>query len=153
MNDFYDTVGAAAPRALRSRLLPSRHRVCAARLGQVSGPGRCGSLPASLTTSKSNSGPDLRGTPPIPRRLPLTVHLTIGLLVVWAGVGDGPLDIICPTAGDLYAIQGSYILYLVGMLALMGTAILPALSAGSHFPFMLFNHLFPRLLPGLPSRK
>jgi hypothetical protein len=91
---------------------------------------------------KLDFGPDLRGTPPIPRKLPKSVHLTIGLLLVWAA-GAALIWYFLPASWRSFAIQGSYTVYLVGMLALWGLLFAGAL-AGVYFPFMLFNYLCPR---------
>src|SRR5271155_1399598 len=115
VNDFYDTVGAAAL-VLLVAIVAVRHR--AAPLGWVKYLGRqVWKFTRYADHFKIEFGPDLRGTPPIPPPLPLTVHLTIGLLAVWAAFALLLWNYL-PHSWRSYAIQGSYTLYLVGMLAL-----------------------------------
>ena len=146
MNDFYDTVGTAAPRALgRDCCRPPSGRP--ARLGQVSGPAGVEVYP--LRRPLQN-----RIRPRLARHAADSTPASLDCAFNdrpargMGGVGDGPLELSCPTRfRRSYAIQGSYIFYLVGMLA-YGDCYLPASTAGFYFPFMLFNHLFPRTAAG-----
>jgi hypothetical protein len=139
-NDFYDTLGAGTL-VLLVALVAIRHR--SAPLGWVNYIGRqVRKLDCVVHYFKIDFGPDLRGTPPIPRRLPLLVHLTLVLLLVW-WAGAITFWHYLPNGWRTYAIQGSYIFYLVGMLALWGL-LFAGILGGVYFPFMLFNHLCPR---------
>jgi hypothetical protein len=139
-NDFYDTLGAGSL-VLLIAIVAIRHR--AEPLGWVKYLGRqVWRVSRFADHFKIDFGPDLRGTPPIPRKLPLSVHLTIGLLFVWSAAALS-LWYYLPTGWRAYAVQGSYIFYLIGMLGLWGLLFAGALG-GIYFPFMLFNHLCPR---------
>ncbi|MCE9531968.1 MAG: hypothetical protein K8T89_12715 [Planctomycetes bacterium] len=139
-NDFYDTVGAASL-VLLVALVAIRHR--SVPLDWVKYLGRqVWKLSRCSDYFKIEFGPDLRGTPPIPRALPISVHVTIVVLTLWTA-GALALWNYLPNSWRSYAIQGSYTLYLVGMIALWGMLFAGALG-GIYFPFMLFNYLFPR---------
>jgi hypothetical protein len=143
-NDFYDTLGAAAL-VMLAALVSIRHRT--APLGWVRYLGRqVGKLAHLADYFRIEFGPDLRGTPPLPRRLPISVYLAVGSLVAWSVVAM-LLWSYLPNSWRSYLIQGSYTIYLVGMIALWGLLFAAALG-GVYFPFMLFNHLCPRATPG-----
>ncbi len=143
-NDFYDTVGAASL-VLLMVLVAIRHKAapvawvdqCTKRVTQLS---------RFADGFKIEFGPDLRGTPPIPRRLPISVHLAIGALILWSAVAIALWHYL-PNSWRSYAIQGSYSLYLVGMIGLWGLLFAGALG-GIYFPFMLFNYFYPRTFAG-----
>lgn len=138
--DVYDTAGAAVL-VLLIALVSIRHR--AAPLAWVGYLGRqMGKLVHAVDHFKIEFGPDLRGMPPIPRRFPISVHLTIGLLAIWS-IAALTLWSFLPASWRSYAVQGSYTLYLLGMIGLWGLLFAGALG-GIYFPFMLFNYLVPR---------
>ncbi len=141
VSDFYDIVGAVFL-VLLVALVAVRHR--ASPLDWVKYLGRQVWKVARYTDHfKIEFGPDLRGTPPIPPRLPITVHLAISLIALWTA-GALVLWNYLPHSWRSYVIQGSYTLYLAAVLALWGLLFASAL-AGFYFPFMLFNYLFPRI--------
>ncbi len=143
-NDFYDILGASAL-VLLVAVVAFRHR--SSPLGWVKYLGRQAWRVAKFADRyKLEFGPDLRGTPPIPRRLPFSVHLIIGALIVWT-IGATLLWYYLPNSWRHFAIQGSYTLYLIGMLVLWGLLFASALG-GVYFPFMLFNYLCPKAAPG-----
>jgi hypothetical protein len=138
--DFYDTVGAAVL-VLLVALVSIRHR--AAPLNWVGYLGRqMGRLARAVDRYKIEFGPDLRGAPPIPQKLPMSVYLTVGALAAWS-IAAMAIWQYLPASWRSYAIQGSYSIYLVGMITLWGLLFAAALG-GIYFPFMLFNYLFPR---------
>jgi len=142
VNDSYDTLGAGTL-VLLVALVAIRHRI--APLGWVQYAGRqVWKLSRFADHFKIDFGPDLRGTPPIPRRLPFSVHLAIIVLSAWAITALAAWSYL-PNSWRSYAVQGSYIFYLVGMLTLWGLLFAGALG-GVYFPFMLFNYLFPRTM-------
>lgn len=148
-NDFYDTLGAATL-VLMVALVAIRHRL--APLNWVGYLGRQVKKLARFTDRfKIEFGPDLRGKPPIPRKLPSPILLTMVLMIVWSAVAV-TLWYNLPNSWRSYVIQGSYILYLVGMLALWGLLFTGALG-GIYFPFMLFNYLYPRTTTGSAETK
>jgi hypothetical protein len=139
-NDFYDILGAASL-VLLAALVSIRHR--SAPLGWVKYLGRqVGRLSSLGDSFKIEFGPDLRGTPPLPNRLPGSVLAALGLLVIWSAVAV-VLWAYLPQSWRSYAVQGSYTLYLVGMIALWGL-LFAGILCGVYFPFMLFNYLVPR---------
>jgi hypothetical protein len=143
-NDFYDVLGASALVVLVS-MVAIRHRLTP--LGWVQYVGRqAGKALKFADCLKLDFGPDLRGTPPIPRKLPKSVHLTVIVLLAWAA-GAALLWFFLSSSWRSVAIQGSYTLYLVGMLVLWSLLFVGAL-AGVYFPFMLFNYLCPRAATG-----
>lgn len=143
-NDFYDVLGASALIVLVAAVV-IRHRMSSLRwVERLSR--QAGKLSKFADRFKLDFGPDLRGTPPIPRKLPKSIHLTIAVLLVWA-VGAALLWDFLPNSWRSFAIQGSYSLYLVGMIVLWGLLFVGALG-GIYFPFMLFNYLCPRVASG-----
>ena len=139
-SDFYDTVGAAAL-VLIVAFVAIRHRL--SPLGWVKYCGRqVWKLAQFGDHFKIEFGPDLRGAPPIPRRLPIVVHLSIGFLALWT-VGALVMWQQLPASWRSFAIQGSYTLYLAGMISLWGLLFAASLG-GIYFPFMLYNYLVPR---------
>ena len=139
-NDFYDTLGAGTL-VLMVALVAIRHRM--APLDWVKYLGRqVWKLARVGDRFKIEFGPDLRGAPPIPRKLPFTVYLIGCLFIVW-GVAAVALWHYLPMSWRSYAIQGSFTLYLVGMVCLWGL-LFAGLLGGIYFPFMLFNYLSPR---------
>jgi hypothetical protein len=148
-NDFYDALWAAVLLLLVA-FVAIRHR--AAPLGWVRYLGRQGAKLAHVAEHfKIDFGPDLRGTPPIPRRLPVSVYLTIGAFVTW-GAAAILAWLYLPGSWRSYLVNGSYIVYLTGMVALWGLLFAGALG-GVYFPFMLFNYVCPRAATGPDDTK
>jgi hypothetical protein len=143
-NDFYDTVGAAAL-VLLAGLVAVRHRM--APIGWVKFMGRqFGKLVRFSERFKIEFGPDLRGAPPLPRKIPGFVNAGLALLALWCA-GSVALWMNVGGSWRSFAVQGSYTLYLASMIVLWGV-LFTAVLGGVYFPFMLFNHLCPRALPG-----
>src|SRR5262245_57370981 len=139
-NDFYDILGLTALVVLVG-IIAIRHRMNP--LNWVGFLGRQFSKLACIGNAfKLDFGPDLRGTPPIPRKLPRCVHGVLIGLLLWTGVAILVWSLL-PNSLRSFAIQGSYTLYLVGMLLLWGMLFVGALG-GIYLPFMVFNYLCPR---------
>jgi hypothetical protein len=138
--DSYDTVGATAL-VLLGALVALRHR--SSPLGWIGFLSRqMGRLVRFADRFKIEFGPDLRGAPPIPHKLPGSVFLIIGALLAWTAAAVAAWSCL-PASWRSYAVQGSYTVYLAGMIILWGLLFASALG-GIYFPFMLFNYLFPR---------
>ncbi len=138
-SDVYDLAGAGIL-GLIVGTIGVRHRM--AKLGWVSYLGKVmWSIARFGDRFKLDFGPDLRGTPPIPRRLPWSVKFGVLGLLAWCG-GAVAVWSIAPQGWRHYAIQGSYLLYLAAIVTLWGV-ILIGLLGGIYFPFRLFNSLYP----------
>jgi len=136
-SDVHDTVGAVvlllifAGIAVRHRANPIRW---VKRLGGlVWGIARAGDR------FKVDVGPDLRGTPPIPRRLPTAVYLIGLVLLVWAMLA-GVIWYFSPGGWRPHVVPVTYTGYLVLMSLLWGLLFVASLG-GVYFPIMLITRL------------
>jgi len=146
-NDFYDSLGAAALTLLVA-LIAMRHRT--APLQWVKYLGRqVWNLARAADRYKFEFGPDLRGSPRIRRGLPGSVKLLILVLASWCAAALSLWDAF-PDGWRGWAIQGSYTMYLAGMIGLWGLLFACALG-GAYFPFILFNVLAPGTVSRSPE--
>jgi len=136
-SDVHDTVGAVvlllifAGIAVRHRANPIRW---VKRLGGlVWGIARAGDR------FKVDVGPDLRGTPPLPRRLPTAFYLIGIILLTWA-VLAGVIWYFSSGGWRPYLVQVTYTGYLVLMSLLWGLLFVASLG-GVYFPIMLITRL------------
>jgi len=137
MSDVHDTVGAVVLLLILAGIAV-RHRVNP--IGWVK---RLGGLVWGVARAgdrlKVDVGPDLRGSPPIPRRLPAAVYLVGFGLAAWA-VLAGAVWYFSPGGWRPYVVQVSYTAYLVLMSLLWGFLFVASLG-GVYFPIMLTTRL------------
>lgn len=88
---------------------------------------------------KVDVGPDLRGTPHIPRGLPFAYYGAVFLLTLWA-VGAGAAWYYAPGGWRPYMVMVTYTGYLVLLSLLWGLLFIASLG-GVYFPIMLLSRL------------
>ncbi|OWK39727.1 hypothetical protein [Fimbriiglobus ruber] len=99
---------------------------------------RLGWLSTKLESVRYDHGIDLRGSPPFPRKLPPVVWLALAALSAWASAA-ALLWVAYPAGWRELGTRGSYILYLVTLLALW-TGLLSCFLAGVYVPILLLDH-------------
>lgn len=95
---------------------------------------------------KVDLGPDLRGTPPIPRRLPAAVYAAAAALAGWAALAT-VVWYFSPQGWRAPVIQVTYTGYLALMSLLWGMLFVVSLG-GVYFPIMLLTRLARGGRPG-----
>lgn len=90
-----------------------------------------------LDRYRYDHGIDLRGTPPVPRRLPPAVWPVVVALGVWAGVAATTWAFLPGGWRDVGAYS-SYVLYLIGMIVLW-LGLLACALAGLYVPVLLLD--------------
>lgn len=95
---------------------------------------------------KVDVGPDLRGTPPIPRRLPAAVYVAGLFLTAWVALAAG-VWYVSPEGWRPHVVQVTYIGYLALMSLLWGMLFVASLG-GVYFPIMLLTRLARGGRPG-----
>lgn len=95
---------------------------------------------------KVDMGPDLRGTPPFPRRLPKAVHVVGTILLAWV-VLAAVIGGYFPHGWRPLVVPVSYLIYLTMMSVLWGLMFVACLG-GVYFPVMLLTRLTD---PGQPG--
>jgi hypothetical protein len=137
MSDVHDTVGAVVLLLILAGIAV-RHRVNP--IGWVK---RLGGLVWGIARAgdrfKVDIGPDLRGSPLIPRRLPAAVYLIGFVLALWAA-SAAAVWYFSPGGWRPYVVQVSYTGYLVLMSLLWGLLFVASLG-GVYFPIMLMTRL------------
>jgi hypothetical protein len=137
ISDVHDTVGAVVLLLILAGIAV-RHRVnpisWVKRLG-----GALWWLAKFADRLKVDIGPDLRGTPALPRRLPLVVHIIGLFLAVWAA-GAAVIWYYCPEGWRSHVVWLTYTGYLVLMSMLWGFLFVGSLG-GVYFPIMLLTRL------------
>jgi hypothetical protein len=88
---------------------------------------------------KVDLGPDLRGTPPLPRRMPTAVYLFGLSLAAWAGAAAA-VWYFSPAGWRPYVVPVTYTGYLALMSLLWGSLFVASLG-GVYFPVMLLTRL------------
>lgn len=86
---------------------------------------------------KYDHGIDLRGAPPIPRRLPPAVWGVLALLAVWAGV-SATVWSLQPDGWRVLGLRSSYVLYLLVLFAVW-TGLLVCTFIGLYVPVLLID--------------
>jgi hypothetical protein len=136
-SDVHDTVGAVVLLLILAGIAV-RHRA-----NPIPWVKRLGGLVWSLARAgdrfKVDVGPDLRGSPPLPRRMPAAVYLTALALAVWAAAAAA-VWYLSPAGWRPYVVTVSYTGYLALMSLLWGSVFLAALG-GVYFPVMLLTRL------------
>lgn len=137
LSDVHDTVGAVVLLLILAGIAV-RHRVnpisWVRRLG-----GALWWVAKFADRLKVDVGPDLRGTPPLRRRLPIAVHIAGLLLAGWA-VGAAAIWYYCPEGWRPHVVWLTYTGYLVLMSMLWGLLFVGSLG-GVYFPIMLLTRL------------
>src|SRR5262245_28272219 len=124
-SDLHDTLGIAVLLIL-GLFVAARHRV--APLGWVDRLGRLGTRVLRwFERFKVDLGLDLRGSPPIPQRMPPGTFIVAIGLVAWTGAML-TLWHYFPQGWRFGAIQVSYVLYLVGVFIFWGVLLLTILG-------------------------
>jgi hypothetical protein len=142
-NDWHDTFGSIALLVL-GLMVAARHRT--APLGWLDRLGRLGKRVLNWTDRfKVDLGLDLRGAPPIPRRMPAGVFTTLVGLVIWTAA-FATIWYFFPE-GWRGVIHVSYVLYLAFITLFWGVLLL-AMAGGIYIPLMLLTRLFPSALGG-----
>jgi len=95
---------------------------------------------------KVDVGPDFRGTPPLPRRLPVAIHLTGLLFAAWAALAAVVWWYV-PNGWREPVVQVTYTGYLALMSILWGLLFVASLG-GVYFPIMLMTRLSGADRPG-----
>jgi hypothetical protein len=143
-SDVHDTVGAVVLLLILAGIA-IRHRVnpipWVKRLG-----GMVWNVARIADRFKVDLGPDLRGTPPIPRRLPAAFYGVGLFLATWAA-GAAAVWYYCPEGWRPHIVQGTYTGYLVVMSVLWGLLFVASLG-GVYFPIMLLTRLAHGGRPG-----
>ena len=88
---------------------------------------------------KLELGPDLKGSPTLPRRLPFAFYLVVTALVCWVATAAGVWWLV-PGGWRPAFVQVSYIGYLAVMSLLWGLLFVASLG-GVYFPIMLLTRL------------
>ncbi|MEZ6140040.1 MAG: hypothetical protein R3B84_05665 [Zavarzinella sp.] len=138
--DIHDTIGAIvlllimATIALRHRNNPTSW---VKRLGWL-----VWRLAKLTDFVKLSFGPDLRGSPQIPRKMPLGYHLLLASLAAWCILGTLAWYYF-PSGWRPPVVQVSYIAYLFLLSLLWGAMFLTCL-AGVYLPTMVVSRLFPQ---------
>ncbi len=145
-SDVHDTVGAVVLLLIIAGIAV-RHRVnpifWVKRLG-----GALWWLARFGDRFKVDIGPDLRGTPVLPQRVPAVVHLTGLLLVVWAALA-AVVWYYWPEGWRSHVVWLTYTGYLALMSLLWGLLFVASLG-GVYFPIMLLTRLARSGRPGEP---
>jgi hypothetical protein len=140
VSDVHDTVGALVLLLIIAGIAV-RHR--ANPIGWVK---RLGGMVWSVARAgdrfKVDVGPDLRGTPPIPRRLPAAIYVIGLVLIAWAAAA-AVIWYYSPGGWRPYVVQVTYTGYLVLMSLLWGLLFVASLG-GVYFPIMLLTRLARR---------
>ncbi|HKB02584.1 MAG TPA: hypothetical protein VKD90_10215 [Gemmataceae bacterium] len=136
-SDVHDTVGAVVLLLILAGIAV-RHRAnpipWVRRLGRlVWGLARAGDR------FKVDIGPDLRGTPPLPRRLPTVVYICGLGLAAWAAAAAAAWY-YSPEGWRPYVVTVTYTGYLALMSLLWGSLFVASLG-GVYFPVMLMTRL------------
>jgi hypothetical protein len=136
-SDLHDTVGAVVLLLILTGIAV-RHRAnpipWVKRMG-----GWVWALARAADRYKVDLGPDLRGTPHIPRRLPTAVYLGGLALAAWAAAAAA-VWFFSPTGWRPYVVLVSYTGYLTAMSLLWGLMFL-AILGGVCLPIMLLTRL------------
>jgi hypothetical protein len=143
-SDVHDTVGAAVLLLILVGIA-FRHR--ANPIGWVK---RLGAMTWFMARAgdrfKVDLGPDLRGTPLIPRRLPAAIYATGLVLAVWAALA-ATIWYYSPQGWRPGIVQVTYTGYLALMSLLWGMLFVASLG-GVYFPIMLLTRLARGGRPG-----
>jgi len=136
-SDVHDTVGAVVLLLILAGIA-IRHRVnpipWVKRLG-----GLLWRIAKISDRFKVDIGPDLRGTPRIPRRLPRVVYLVVFFLLCWAA-GAAAVWYYCPEGWRPHIVPITYTGYLALMSVIWGLLFVASLG-GVYFPIMLLTRL------------
>ncbi|MSR54686.1 MAG: hypothetical protein EXS09_15575 [Gemmataceae bacterium] len=143
-SDVHDTVGAVVLMMIVAGI-SIRHRV-----NQISWVKSLGRLVWRVARFgdrfKVDVGPDLRGTPPLPRRLPAAFYGVIFLLLLWTGIAT-LVWCYSPEGWRPHLAQVTYSGYLALMSILWGLLFVASLG-GVYFPIMLLTRLAHGGRPG-----
>jgi hypothetical protein len=143
-SDVHDTVGAVVLLLILVGIA-FRHR--ANPIGWVK---RLGAMTWFVARAgdrfKVDLGPDLRGTPPIPRRLPGAIYATGLFFAAWAALA-GVVWYYSPEGWRPHIVRVTYTGYLALMSLLWGTLFVASLG-GVYFPIMLLTRLAHGGRPG-----
>lgn len=143
-SDVHDTVGSVVLLLILAGIAV-RHRVNPIRW--VNGLGKLSWRVTKLADRfKVDVGPDLRGTPALPRRLPAAFHAIGFGLTVWAGLA-AVVWYYCPEGWRPHVVPYTYTGYLVLMSLLWGLLFVASLG-GVYFPIMLLTRLAHGGRPG-----
>jgi hypothetical protein len=95
---------------------------------------------------KLEIGPDLRGTPPIRRQLPVPYYYLVAFLTLWSGLA-ATIWYFWPDGWRPLIVPVTYMGYLVLLIVLWGLMFVAALG-GIYFPIMLMSRLSNQPRPG-----
>jgi len=136
-SDVHDTVGAIVLLMIVAGI-SIRHRV-----NQISWVKSLGALVWRIARVgdrfKVDIGPDLRGTPPLPRRLPAAFYGVVFLLGLWTGLAT-LVWYYSPEGWRPHLVYVTYTGYLALMSILWGLLFVASLG-GVYFPIMLLTRL------------
>lgn len=90
---------------------------------------------------KYDHGVDLRGTPPLPRRMPPVMWLIATGLVLW-GVAAGLAWYAFPDGWRIVGVYSFYLLYL-GVLIVLWSALLACTFVGVYVPVAVIDRMLP----------
>lgn len=98
---------------------------------------RAGRFAGHLDHVRYDHGIDLRGSPPLPRKLPPVVWWAVGVLVAWAGAAALAWAVF-PGGWREVGTRTSYVAYLVALLVVW-SGLLVCTFAGVYVPVLLFD--------------
>jgi hypothetical protein len=143
-SDVHDTVGAAVLLLILVGIA-FRHRA-----NPIPWVKRLGAMTWFLARAgdrfKVDVGPDLRGTPAIPRRLPAAVYAAGFVLAAWTALA-AVIWWFSPAGWRPLVVQVTYIGYL-SLMSLLWGMLFVALLGGVYFPIMLLTRLARGGRPG-----